>query len=448
MDPPRIGIVASRADAASMAIRDALLDRENWTRERDNDRPAGAGGGDVYRTEELVLRTFDELHLELQSVGGVFRSPDAIVFVSRHAGETGPLLSTHVPGNVGEAAYGGSAHTLPQAAPGLMKRVFRGLQRHRPATYDVAIECTHHGPSAVGAPTLFVEIGSGPAEWTDRSAATAVAAALLSAADVDPVGKRTVAGFGGGHYAPRFRRILDETGWQVGHIASDWALEDIEASAVRDQVVRRAIAASHADVALVDGTHPSLVESLQAMDTPVVSETWLREADGTPLPVVSAIERALGPIDDGTRIGGGTIESADDLEVATLPDALVEALNGRAGAAAVERIANRTAAYTTTDNGNRLASDVVLVPERDLPELVRSLRPALEKAYKEVAFEGDTLVLRDEVFDPTEARALGVPEGPAFGRLAEGDVVEVDGHRVKPADVTSVRELRIPLIDD
>ncbi len=445
MDRPRIGIVASRADEASMGIREALLDRDIWGRERDDDRPAEAGGGDVYRTDGCVLRTFDELHLELESVADAFRAPDAVVFVSRHAGETGPLLSTHVPGNVGKAAYGGSAHTLPRAAPGLMKRVFQGLQRHAPPDYDVAIECTHHGPSAVGAPTLFVEIGSGPAQWTDRTAAKAVAAALLSATDVDPVGGRTVVGFGGGHYAPRFRRILDETGWQVGHIAADWALEEIEDRAVRDRVVRRAIAASHADVALVDGPHPSLVESLHALDTPVVSETWLREADDTPLPVVAAIERALGPIADGTRIGQVTIESPDDLEVATLPDALVDALNGRAGAAAVERIADRTAAYSTTDSGNRLASQVALAPDGNRSELIRSLRPLLENIYEEVTFAGDILVLRDEVFDPAEARALGVPEGPAFGRLAEGEVVEVDGSPVKPTDVTTVREIRIPL---
>jgi hypothetical protein len=49
------------------------------------------------------------------------------------------------------------------------------LEEHAPEGYETGIECTHHGPSAVGVPSLFVEVGSDEPQWKDETAARAVA---------------------------------------------------------------------------------------------------------------------------------------------------------------------------------------------------------------------------------------------------------------------------------
>ncbi|SHH15655.1 D-aminoacyl-tRNA deacylase [Halobaculum gomorrense] len=492
-----IGIVVSRADRASTHIGERLLERAEWT-ERTDDARADADGGGTYHTLDasdapavpivddagepagdaptrFELRSFADLHIHLDDPTPAFsEDPAYLVFVSRHSGDTGPLLTCHFTGNFGDAEYGGEPGSFAPACPGVQRALVAGFDDHAPDGYGVAIEGTHHGPTDLATPAVFAELGSDDEQWDDPDGADAVARAVLAlpargatVAVGDPDRPRHVVGFGGGHYAPRFERVIRETAWGVGHIAADWQVAELGHPEERPDVLDAAIRASDADFALIEGEYSVLREALADRDVRVVGESWVRAVDDRPLDLVDALEADLRPVDDGLRFGERTDyvgaagsdpggDTHDAYRVVDLPgDLLAEAqgIDPDAARAAVERHA---VAFETEQAGTRAAGRAALpasprestrTPDGDAEAdsgpydaLVDDLAAVLAGKYDEVVREGDAVRARVESFDPQRAATLGIPEGPKFGALSAGEPVEVDGETIRPETVSRERE--------
>ncbi|MGM0606108.1 MAG: D-aminoacyl-tRNA deacylase [Halobacteriota archaeon] len=443
-----IGIVVSRADHASTHIGEHLLDRRSWSERADPSRPDAEGGGRYYRTDGFELREFDDLHIHLSDPSVAFSDPEAldlVVFVSRHSGDSGPLLTGHFTGNFGPAAYGGTDGGLARAAPNAQKRLVDRLTAHAPDGYEVGIECTHHGPSEMTVPSMFAEVGSGEAQWRDPAAARAVAAAVLDLEDVpadridDEGTPRQVVGFGGGHYAPRFDRIVTETDWAVGHIGADWPLSEMGDPQSNADVIDRAFEASNAELSVVEGSKPELRETIAALGYRIVSETWLRTVEDRSLDAVQRLEDALSPVDDGLRFGESRMADPDGVELLALPAELVVTAAGVDLEATYESVADHAIAFETAEGATKPAGRVAVDGEAAYESIVDALATVLEAKYDSVEREGTDVVARSVGFDPERAETLGIPEGPAFGALASGQAVEVDGETIRPETVASER---------
>lgn len=443
-----LAIGVSRADSASEHIGERLRAEAGWDEAVDESRPDADGGGTVYRLDDAELRTFETLHLETTGVAEAFEDPELLVFPSRHAGETEELLTAHHTGNFGSAEFGGSDGSVARACPSAHRQVLDSLAEYAPDPYEVGMECTHHGPSEVGVPSMFVEVGSDEPQWDDPDAARAVARAILDLRDFEadaPVengARRHLVGFGGGHYAPRFERVVRETDWAVGHVASDWCLDAMGDPRESESVVEEAFEQSAAQYALLEADRPALRQTIESCGYRVVSETWVRETSGVALDLVERAEDAVGTVADGLRFGSRAVDYDGSIETTSLSaDLLAEARGIDAGA--VEKAVSKTAiAYDTQQNGTQVHSTVAVSRSDDVEAIIDELTGVLRKKYDDVTRADSELIARLEALDPDRADILDVPEGPKLGRLAAGETIEVNGRTIEPEQVITERERR------
>jgi D-aminoacyl-tRNA deacylase len=177
----------------------------------------------------VVLHVTKESLLTLESLDAVYPDAEAFVFLSKHRSDSGiPTLTCHCTGNFSDAPFGGNPGELATAWPSLQKAYLKAITEAKVPGYDVIIEATHHGPTSLAKPILFIELGSSEKQWADKNAAKTMCRCILAVLkDVRPCKKVGIA-LGGTHYPTKFNRLLLESEFGLATVASKHNLAAID----------------------------------------------------------------------------------------------------------------------------------------------------------------------------------------------------------------------------
>ena len=156
---------------------------------------------------------------------------DGFVFLSKHAAESGVLaLTCHSTGNFSEAKFGGHDREVAVPHPDLQKAYLQTLKENQSkfSEFDITIEATHHGPTGLKKPSLFIEIGTTEKQWSDESLCNDVASFVHKVLS-NPIKENPVAiCIGGTHYPTKFTDELLHGKYALGTVIPKHALEYLD----------------------------------------------------------------------------------------------------------------------------------------------------------------------------------------------------------------------------
>ena len=133
--------------------------------------------GEIYRGKDFDLLIIPTPAISADWLEETY-SYDGFVFISKHAAESGVLaLTCHSTGNFSEAKFGGHDREVAVPHPDLQKAYLQTLKENQSkfSEFDITIEATHHGPTGLKKPSIFIEIGTTEKQWSDESLCQSVA---------------------------------------------------------------------------------------------------------------------------------------------------------------------------------------------------------------------------------------------------------------------------------
>jgi D-aminoacyl-tRNA deacylase len=253
-----IVIVASANDMAAMNIKQILIKRYGFIADKEQ-----FDGFPVYKKGNYRLVTINKNSVSADHLDRYF-SPELYIFASRHASVSGmPCLTVHSTGNFGKNELGGNERELSFCHAIANRSALLHLEKNRLNGFEVCLEVTHHGPTNLKSPLLFVEVGSTEKEWKNLEACSVVADAIMKCSL--GTGRSEIA-FGGPHYAPKFTKLCIQ-GRNIGHICPKYYLDMLDEEMFRMMVERTVPRPDNViiDKKGVKGKHKAMISKFAVM---------------------------------------------------------------------------------------------------------------------------------------------------------------------------------------
>ncbi|MFX0037797.1 MAG: D-aminoacyl-tRNA deacylase [Promethearchaeota archaeon] len=236
-------IITTLEDKASLNIRQKFLDSSlfdfkeiglNW-----HDNVVFKLKSDLSEIEIFLGLTkeplifLDDLRLNKSEF-----NPDYLIFASRHTSKTArPSFLVHTTGNWSESAdFGGSPLELSKTSALLHKAGFISLNEQKTSKnlpeFSLDIEVTHHGPTSLEKPLIFMELGSSKKEWQINIAGELLAETIINTIykfiQLKKEGSQKIGlGFGGTHYAPNFHRLIKSKNLALSFICPKYYIQGL-----------------------------------------------------------------------------------------------------------------------------------------------------------------------------------------------------------------------------
>ncbi len=184
----------------------------------------------------------NELKLEKSEL-----SPDFLIFASRHTSKTArPAFLVHTTGNWSkDADFGGDPQDLSKTSAILHKAGFISLtEQEFPSSlteFSLDIEVTHHGPTILDIPLIFMELGSSKVEWKIDDGGVILTNSILNTiqkySEYKELGDQKIGlGFGGTHYAPNFHRLIRNKNIAMSFICPKYFIQGLDIDLIKKMI--------------------------------------------------------------------------------------------------------------------------------------------------------------------------------------------------------------------